>query len=223
MPRAYARGVTRVVVPALVARSCTANPTEAPRATTATEVPAAPAATTPTTTPAANGLAAPEPDGPPAPTTIAAIADGTFCATPGYVAPAGARPELRHRTRGAILELGLHNAGTEPVCMYVYIATHELQHDWLTVEYADPDKYHHASRTLRFDDDRDKSAPVAREIGPGATFWLGLDLQAWAARPRNGAEKIRSGDLYVTAIYDNRADDRAWQGRLERTFGMKIP
>lgn len=218
--------MTRVVVPALVALSCTANPTETPRATTPTEVPAAPAATAATATtatPAASSLAAPEPDGPPAPTTLAAIADAPLCATPGYVAPAGARPQLRHRTRGDILELGLHNAGTEPVCMYAYIATHELQHDWLIVEYADPGKYHHASRTLRFDDDRDKSAPVAREIGPGATFWLGLDLQAWATRPRNGAEKIRSGDLYVKAIYDSSTDDRAWRGRLERTFGMKIP
>ena len=173
------------------------------------------------TPPAATGLAAPEPDGPPAPLVDAPMT--TPCATVGYVAPTGARPALRHRTRGNVLEIGLHNEGTAPVCMYTHIATHELQHDWLKVTYADGERHHYAPRQLEFYDDRDQSAPVSREIGPGETVWIGLDLAAWALRKVNGGEPLTRGSLYVTAIYDTSSEDRVWRGRLERVFGMNVP
>ncbi|MCB9558963.1 MAG: hypothetical protein H6709_00150 [Kofleriaceae bacterium] len=189
-----------------------AGPADAPRN-------AAPAVPPPVAA-AAPVDAAPHADDPAPP------ADRPPCATKDYRAPAGAKVELlAHQAAGggAVAEVGLHNAGTAPVCVWTHVATHEVQSDWLVIQYADGDRYHHLSRVVALNDDRDKSAPVSVELQPGETIWQRWDVAAWALRDRNGAEAIASGSLYAEAVYDTTGDTWAWAGRRQAQFELVAP
>jgi len=148
------------------------------------------------------------------------------CDREHYRAPAGAKLEL-HAAQSAhgraIVEVALHNAGTEPVCIYSHIHTHELQSDWLQIQYSDGDRYHHVNRVLQLDDARDKSYPVSLLLGPGQTLWTSIDLDQWASRSRNGSEPLPTGSLYTEAIYDSTRETDVWSGRLvSAPFELKI-
>lgn len=123
----------------------------------------------------------------------------------------------------AIVQVALHNAGTEAVCVYSNIKTHELQNDWLTIRYADGDKYHHFSRTISLSDDRDKSYPVSLLLGPDQTLWYSIDLEQWAGRRRNGAEALPAGSVYAEAVLDASREDGVWSGQLtSESFELKV-
>jgi hypothetical protein len=139
------------------------------------------------------------------------------CAVEGYEAPAGAALSLlaRQATTGrATVDVGLHNAGDVAVCVFTHVETHEIQNDWLTIQYADGAKYHHASRVIRFDDARDKSAAVSALLGPGQTLWQSVDADQWALRSRNGKEPLPAGSLYAQAAWDSTKETRVWAGAL---------
>ncbi|MCC6522237.1 MAG: hypothetical protein IT373_06220 [Polyangiaceae bacterium] len=141
------------------------------------------------------------------------------CAVKGYVAPAGARLELVTRVRGTRLAVGLHNVGTAPVCVYSHVATHELQHDWLSVGYVDGTK----PVNVQFTDSRDKSAAVSVEIAPGATSWVSFDLAAWKARPIHGGGALPKGRLELSVAYDTTRETWVWAGRLAAQTAMDVP
>ncbi len=139
------------------------------------------------------------------------------CRRAGYKAPAGAKLALVGRQVAggrALAAIGLSNTGTEAVCVYSFIATHEWQSDWLTIQYSDGGKYHHASRVIELDDSRDKSAPVSVLLGPGQTVWHTVDVDAWARRDRNGKEPLPAGSLYTQAAYDSTREHEVWSGKL---------
>jgi hypothetical protein len=158
------------------------------------------------------------------PTTTAPAA--AACARAGYRAPAGARLIVlgaQAPTGRATVYAGLYNAGTEPVCVDSHVATHEWQSDWLTVMYADGAKYHHASRVIALDDARDKSYPVSATLEPGQVIWHTVDVDAWARRPRNGAEPLPAGSLYTQVGYDTTGATDVWAGRLvSESFGLTV-
>jgi hypothetical protein len=143
-------------------------------------------------------------------------------ARPACATAKGAKLELLAEQApggGARIRVGLHNTGTDPVCVYTSIATHELQHDWLELELTQGAK----KRSLRFDDDRDKSAPVTVSLAPGATDWQTFDVAAWAKRRRNGGEPLKKGEIAAHAIYDTTEETEVWAGRLERSFTLRVP
>lgn len=146
--------------------------------------------------------------------SIASAADpdvpSNHCDQPGYLAPAGARLELSASVVDTVLTIRLHNAGTEAVCVYSHIATHEWQHDWLTVEVGDPSR----ARTLGFVDSRDKSAPVSVLLGPGQDDEQTVDLAAWAQRMVNGSAPLLDDVPIGAVIYDSSGEASAWAGRL---------
>jgi hypothetical protein len=159
--------------------------------------------------------------------TLVVAAPQGGCATRGYIAPAGARVELLAQQAaggGAIANVGIHNAGTDPVCVWSHIATHEWQSDWLVIQYADGDKYHHFQRVLELDDSRDKSYGVSVLLAPGATAWHAIDVAAWAARARNGAEPLPAGaSLWAMAVYDTSKDTEVWAGQQTASFVLRVP
>lgn len=150
------------------------------------------------------------------------------CEREHYRAPDGAKLELRAaQSRSvpgrAIVEVALHNAGTEAVCLTSHIHTHELQSDWLQLQYSDGGKYHHVNRVISLDDARDKSYPVSLLLAPGQTLWTSIDLDQWASRSRNGSEPLPAGSLYAEAIYDTTRETDVWSGRLvSAPFELKI-
>lgn len=141
----------------------------------------------------------------------------TACARAGYRAPADAQLIVlgaQAATGRATIYAGLYNIGAAAVCVDSHVATHEWQSDWLTVLYADGAKYHHASRELELDDARDKSYPVSVLLEPGQAIWHTVDVDAWARRPRNGAEPLPAGSLYTQLAYDTSRARDVWAGRL---------
>ncbi|MBI4954753.1 MAG: hypothetical protein HY908_22215 [Myxococcales bacterium] len=169
----------------------------------------------PSTATSAPPGAAPEADpfGPPPSTGLRP------CAVLGYVAPAGARLELVTRVQGTRLAVGLHNVGSAPVCVYSHVATHELQHDWLSVGYVDGPQ----PVTVHFTDSRDKSAAVSVEVAPGATSWVSFDLAAWKARAIHGGGALPKGRLDVSVTYDTSRETWVWAGRLAAQAVMDVP
>jgi hypothetical protein len=149
--------------------------------------------------------------------TVPAVSDSR-CAIEGYRAPPGAKVQLlAHQVTGggAVVDVGLHNAGTEAVCVWARIETHEVQSDWLTIQ--------DGGRVLRLDDDRDKSAPVAVLLEPGATAWTTWDVGAWARRARNGGKALSSGSSWMTAIYDTTKETEVWAGKVQAQFELVAP
>lgn len=148
------------------------------------------------------------------------------CEREGYRAPAGASLVLLGAQAPggrALAYAGLYNAGTEAACVDSYVHTHEWQHDWLTVLYADGDKYHHVSRVIELDDARDKSYRVSVLLGPGQAIWHTVDVDAWARRARNGSEPLPAGSLYTQLAYDSSKETRAWAGELlSESFGLTV-
>jgi hypothetical protein len=149
------------------------------------------------------------------------------CASRKYRTPSGAKLELRAmQSPGgrAIVQVALHNAGTKAVCLYSHIQTHEIQNDWLTIQYEDGARYHHVSRSIELDDSREKSYPVAVLLGPDQTVWYSIDVAQWAGRGRNGAEALPAGSLYARAVLDASREDEVWSGKLSsESFELKVP
>lgn len=149
------------------------------------------------------------------------------CDRERYRAPAEAKLELRAvqaASGRAVVNVALRNAGPSAVCITSHIQTHELQSDWLRLQYSDGAKYHHVPRVLELNDARDKSAPFSVLLAPGATLWTSIDLDQWAQRSRNGAEPLPAGSLYAEAIYDTTGRTDVWAGRLvSAPFELKVP
>lgn len=149
------------------------------------------------------------------------------CDRERYRAPADAKLELRAvqaASGRAIVNVALHNAGPSAVCITSHIQTHELQSDWLRLQYSDGAKYHYVPRVLELNDARDKSAPFSVLLAPGATLWTSIDLDQWAQRPRNGAEPLPAGSLYAEATYDTTGRTDVWAGRLvSAPFQLRVP
>jgi hypothetical protein len=153
-------------------------------------------------------------------------ASGPSCHAKGYAAPAGAKLELAARQRpggGAVIEIELRNAGSEPACVWSHVETHELQHDWLSLQYADGGKYHHANRAVRFTDARDESAVISVLVHPGERITQRWDVGSWALRKVNGAEALSSGSLWALAVYDTSKETEVWAGRLQAQFELIAP
>lgn len=148
------------------------------------------------------------------------------CTNDGLPSPSAAKLELlAHQvpTGRATVEVGLYNAGDTRVCVHTHIKTHELQNDWLTILYADGDKYHHVSRVIRLDDDRDKSYPLSALLEPGQVAWQTYDVDAWARRARNGSEPLPAGSLYGQAAYDSTREREVWAGTLTaEAFELRV-
>lgn len=149
------------------------------------------------------------------------------CDRERYRAPADAKLELRAMQAAsgrAVVNVALRNAGSSAVCIYSHIQTHELQSDWLRLQYSDGARYHHVPRVIELDDARDKSAPFSVLLAPGATLWTSIDLEQWAERSRNGAEPLPAGSLHAEAIYDTTGRTDVWAGRLvSAPFELKVP
>jgi len=116
------------------------------------------------------------------------------------------------------VRLGLHNVGTVPACVLTHIATHEWQHDWLEIEVVKGKE----TRSLVFNDNRDKSAAVLLMIPPGQTDWQEVDVVAWARRSRNGGVPLSKGDYPAHAIYDSTREQGAWAGKVEASFRLRV-
>lgn len=148
------------------------------------------------------------------------------CDRETYRMPLDAKLELRGAQAAsgrAVVNVALRNVGPSAVCIYSHIQTHELQSDWLRIQYSDGDKYHHVPRAVALDDARDKSYPVSLLLAPGETLWTSIDLDQWAKRQRNGAEAIPAGSLYTEAIYDTTGRTDVWAGRLvSPPFELKV-
>jgi hypothetical protein len=121
-------------------------------------------------------------------------------------------------TKTPVLEVGLYNKDTVPHCVHGIIKTHETQSDWLRVEFGDK-----AKRTLRFDDDRDKSAPQSIELAPGATYWTKWDLGEWAKRKRNGGKPAASGTVWMDVTFDATRERDVWHGAIKTALGFVFP
>lgn len=148
------------------------------------------------------------------------------CEREHYRAPLDAKLELRGSQAAAgraVVSVSLHNAGPSAVCITTHIQTHELQSDWLRVQYSDGDTYHHIPRVIELNDARDKSYPVSLLLAPGETLWTSIDLDQWAGRARNGAAPIPAGSLYTQVVYDTSDETDVWAGRLvSPPFELKV-
>lgn len=122
---------------------------------------------------------------------------------------------LGHQGAGSKVEVGLHNTDTATHCVYGYIKTHEIQSDWLVLVVGDK-----AQRRIGLSDDRDKSAPVAIELPPGATAWSTWDLADWSKR--HGAKPL-AGSFWLTATYDAGRERDVWHGKVTTGFSVKLP
>lgn len=149
------------------------------------------------------------------------------CDRERYRAPADAKLELRAMQAAsgrAVVNVALRNAGPSAVCIYSHIQTHELQSDWLRLQYSGGANDHQVPRVIELNDARDKSAPFSVLLAPGATLWTSIDLDQWAQRPRNGAEPIPAGSLHGEATYDTTGRTDVWAGRLvSPPFELKVP
>ena len=116
------------------------------------------------------------------------------------------------------VRIGLHNVGTVPACVLTHIATHEWQHDWLEIQVVQGKE----TRSLVFNDDRDKSAAVVATIPPGQTDWQEVDVIAWARRSRNGGVPLSKGEHPAHAIYDSSSETGAWAGKLDASFRLRV-
>ena len=125
----------------------------------------------------------------------------------------------RQVPKTSTIEVGLHNVDTVEHCVAGHIATHELQSDWLSVTV--PEKT--ASRTIVFDDARDKSARVTVALAPGATVWTRWDVVAWAKRARNGGKAPSRWNTSATATYDASREPDVWRGAIKTSFGLQLP
>jgi hypothetical protein len=125
---------------------------------------------------------------------------------------------LAHQLAGTpMIEVGIHNGDAVAHCVVAYVATHETQSDWLSIQLD-------GKRTLRFDDSRDKSAIVTVELAPGATVWGRWDVAAWAKRDRNGKTPLAAGTtMWATIRYDAAGERDALAVTLTTAIGIRIP
>jgi hypothetical protein len=113
--------------------------------------------------------------------------------------------------RDGLAVLTLRNDGPGPLRVAHYVDAGERHYDWYTVELAGVAD----SRTLRFTDDRNESAWVIDELGPGRSIEDAVDLSAWALRKANGARPLASGEYRMRAVYEVTTPAHVWTGRLE--------
>lgn len=114
--------------------------------------------------------------------------------------------------------IGLHNTDTVSHCVYGIIRTHEVQNDWLTLAF----EHAGATHAIGLSGDRDKSAPVAYELPPGATVWTTWDLAAWHKR----ASKLKlpaNAVVWITATWNASREREVWRGTATTGFGMRWP
>jgi hypothetical protein len=128
--------------------------------------------------------------------------------------------ELLARQVDGALEVGLHHVDKGPHCVAAWIQTHEIQSDWLSLT-LDPGTKQ--QRELRFDDSRDKSAPVFVELAPGSTSWTRWDLASWAQRARNGGVPMPKGAWWADVHYDASGEAKVWNGKLTTKVGLHWP
>lgn len=135
------------------------------------------------------------------------------------------------------LEITLANVGKQPLRVASHVATHEVHLDWYEVVLTYPVPSDEgcagvwagrAERRLALDDDRDKSAPVEVTLKRGARLTHTVDLQDWAARARNGGQRIPPGFYKVEVVYHVADGNGRWHGtirsgRIPLTIEGKVP
>jgi len=122
----------------------------------------------------------------------------------------------------ANITITLTNQGPEMLKVLSHIAAHETHLDPFQAEIEpatlcplptslsdDP-----VSRTIGFTDERDKSAPVIKNLRHGDFISHEVDLQAWARRKVNGGEPINPGCYDLVMSYTVRDQEEVWNGTV---------
>lgn len=117
----------------------------------------------------------------------------------------------------------LKNVSSRTITLLSHVATHETHLDWTTVRLAFPVPSDEGcssvwagqgQRVLQLDDDRDKSARVAKTLAPGATLTHVVDLRDWAQRARNGGAPITPGFYKIEVEYKVAGEKGMWNGTI---------
>lgn len=150
--------------------------------------------------------------------------------------------------KGALtIDVTIANTSDHPITLWSHVATHEMQFDWLEVEVSwrgarlerdharvrrGPGVRHplhkvctaRITQTIRFMDDRDKSAPVAVTLAPGTTVHHAIDLAQWAGRAVNGALALPPGRYELRATYRVTGEPAMWNGAISSpAIAARIP
>ncbi|CAN5437112.1 hypothetical protein BH09MYX1_BH09MYX1_16040 [soil metagenome] len=179
--------------------------------------PAAPPS--PTASVTAQPTASASPPTPIAPPALQTGAVRRGCHHKGYATPSGAKPAITVAMRGTMLDVTLDNRGTAPVCLYASVAANGEHFDWMTVVI---DGGPGPRRNLTFVDDRNRSAPISYELGPGSSLTKKIDLDAWARRRINGGRPLAPGGYTVSLDYSSVHETWAWAGNLHATTTILI-
>ena len=124
--------------------------------------------------------------------------------------------------QSADITITLTNQGPEILKVLSHIAAHEIHLDPFQAQIEpaticplptslsdDP-----VSRTIGFTDERDKSAPVIKNLRHGDFIRHQVDLQAWAQREVNGGKPIKSGCYNLVMSYTVRDQEEVWNGTV---------
>jgi hypothetical protein len=122
----------------------------------------------------------------------------------------------------ADITITLTNQGPEMLKVLSHIAAHETHLDPFQAQLEpatlcplptslsdDP-----VSRTIGFTDERDKSAPVIKNLRHGDFIRHQIDLQAWAQRKVNGGKPIKPGCYNLVMSYTVRDQEEVWNGTV---------
>ncbi len=116
--------------------------------------------------------------------------------------------------QGAALRLFLKDVGDAPLEVRSHVQAQAVHLDWYTVRLKDAQGH---ERTLRFVEDRDRSAQVKAHLEPGKSLEHAVNLGDWASRSANGGQPLAPGTYQATAGYEVKPESAAgcWSGRLE--------
>jgi hypothetical protein len=104
--------------------------------------------------------------------------------------------EMTASTHGSFLDLTLKNTSGAPLELTTHIKAGNEHYDWLSVSLTGA-----ATRTMRFIENRDKSAPVTEKLAAGASLTRSIDLAQWAILANNG-DPLAPGAYDVLANWD---------------------
>ncbi len=115
---------------------------------------------------------------------------------------------------GATLRLLLKDIGDAPLEVLSHVQAQDVHLDWYTVRLKDAQGH---ERTIRFVEDRDRSAQVKAHLEPGKSLEHTVALGDWASRAANGGQSLAAGTYQVTAAYEVKPESAGgcWSGRLE--------
>lgn len=131
-----------------------------------------------------------------------------------------------------IATVTIKNRGKRALTLASHVQAGERHYDWLAIDlrypvFSDEGCGQWAGnkiRTLRFVDDRDKSARITRRLGPGKQLVQTIDLAAWARRQVNGGQPIGPGHYKVVARYEVTDSADVWRGKtISAPFQLTLP